>query len=121
MGFKHKDGSEIQSVQIDAEIYHYGWVRPPEKMSLKRNDFHKLYYNDEQISTIALPPVGSYTDLGNLRRFTDSHPQIMLERISHSHWTFDSKIENQPPDWIRKILIFLHPVTKRIKKIFSHR
>jgi len=121
MGFKHKDGTEIKSVPIKAEIYHYGWVRPPAKMSLKRTDFHKLYYSDEQIKTVALPPVGSFTDLGNLKRFTDSHPKIMLERIANSDWNFDSKIDEQPPDWIRKILIFLHPVTKRIKKFLSHR
>ncbi len=121
MGFKHKDGTEIKSVQIDAEVYHYGWVRPPEKMSVKRTDFHKLYYSDEQIKTVALSPVGSFTDLGNLKRFSDSHPKIMAERISLSHWDFESKIEDQPPDWMRKIFIFFSPVTKRIKKLFSQR
>jgi hypothetical protein len=121
MGFKHKDGSEISSVEIPAMIYHYGWVKPPERMSIKRTDFHKLYYSDEQINTVAAAPVGSYTDLGNLKRFTETHPAIMLERINHSQWDFDSKIDEQPADWIRKILIFLFPVTKRIKKLLPKR
>jgi glycosyltransferase involved in cell wall biosynthesis len=119
MGFKHKDGSEIKSVEINAMIYHYGWVKPPERMSMKRTDFHKLYYSDDQINTVASAPIGSYTDLGNLKRFTETHPAIMKERINHSHWDFDSKIDEQHADWIRKILIFLHPVTKRIIKLLT--
>jgi glycosyltransferase involved in cell wall biosynthesis len=117
MSFKHKDGTEIKSIGIEAKIFHYGWVKPPERMSLKRTEFHKLYYNDEQISTVASSPVGSYTDLGNLKRFTEAHPTIMQERINQSQWDFDSKIDEQYADWIRKILIFLFPITKRIKKV----
>jgi hypothetical protein len=121
MGFKHEDGSEIKSVNIDAMIYHYGWVRPPDKMSLKQKEFHKLYFNDIQLSILTTPPAGSYTDLGNLRRFTETHPAIMQERINNSNFDFDSKIDEQYPDWIRSIFIFLFPITKRINKLFIKR
>ena len=119
MDFKHPDGTNINEVDIDAEIYHYGWVRPPETMIKKRVDFDRLYNkSDEEVQKFA-DQVQNYDDLGNLKLFTETHPEVMLQRITDSKWDFDAKIDKQPPDWIRKILIFLHPVTKRIKRLFN--
>lgn len=117
MGFKHEDGSEIKSADIKAEIYHYGWVRPPDRMHIKRNDFHKLYFSDDS-KTNRFSSYETYSDLGNLKRFTEIHPKIMEERINCSQWNFDAKIDEQLPDWIRKIKILFEPVTKRIKRMF---
>ncbi len=117
MNFKHPDGSGIKEKDIKAEIYHYGWVRPPQVMIQKRADFDKLYHNDEE-SEKNIARFNQYDDLGNLVRFTDSHPAVMKERVAASKWDFDAQLEKQPPDWIRGILNWLHPVTKRLKKIF---
>ena len=115
MDFRHPDGSKIKSKNIDAEIYHYGWVRPPETLIKKRSDFEKLYSKGEVAET-NISGFQNYDDLGNLKRFTDDHPEVMKERISLSNWKFDSGIEKQNPDWLRKISIFLQPLIKRISK-----
>lgn len=115
MDFRHSDGSKIFSKDIDAEIFHYGWVRPPDKLIKKRSDFEKLYNNDE-VAKMNISQFQNYDDLGNLKRFTDSHPEVMKERISASNWNFDSQIDKQNPDWLRKIKILIEPVTKRITK-----
>ncbi|MEP7145654.1 MAG: glycosyltransferase family 2 protein, partial [bacterium] len=47
MDFKHPDGSKIKSKDMNAEIYHYGWVKPPAKLIKKRTDFEKLYNTPE--------------------------------------------------------------------------
>jgi hypothetical protein len=117
MNFKHKDGSSIKSVDIDADIYHYGWVRPPDTMMLKRVDFHKLYYTDDKINKSPSPSL-HYDDLGNLKKFEGTHPKVMKARIEMCNWEFDAKLAQQRPDWIRKILIFLFPLSKRVKKLF---
>lgn len=117
MNFKHKDGSAIKSVDINAEIYHYGWVKPPDTMNLKRFDFHKLYYTDDKMTEIS-PSSFKLDDLGNLKKFEGTHPKVMKERIELANWEFDAKLDEQHPDWIRKILIFLFPLTKRLKKFF---
>lgn len=116
MDFRHRDGSKIFSKDIDAEIYHYGWVRPPDKLIKKRSDFEKLYSKDE-IAEKNISKFKNYDDLGNLKRFTDSHPVVMKERITESSWDFDSRIDKQNPDWLRRIKILMDPVTKRIKKL----
>ena len=118
MNFKHTDGSPIKSADIDAEIYHYGWVKPPDTMTLKRQDFHKLYYSDEEINESPVPAL-KLDDLGNLRKFESTHPEVMISRIEMCNWAFDAKLDQQYPDWIRKIFIFLFPLTKRFKRILK--
>jgi glycosyltransferase involved in cell wall biosynthesis len=113
MGFRHKDSSPVKYKDVDAEIYHYGWVKPPDTMLLKRIDFHKLYHTDDEVEQFAASTI-NYDDLGNLKKFEGTHPAVMKERISLANWNFDAKLNEQKPDWIRKILIFLHPVIKRI-------
>lgn len=118
MNFKHKDGSAINSIDIDAEIYHYGWVRPPDTMTQKRIDFHKLYYTDEEMTDVSASSF-KLDDLGNLKRFEGTHPEVMKARIEMCNWDFDARLDEQYPDWVRKIFIFLFPLTKRLKKLFK--
>jgi len=120
MNFKHRDGTFLNVVPINAEIYHYGWVKPPDRMALKRIDFNKLYFTDKEIEVFADVPQEGYTQFGHLKRYTDTHPTVMLERVKQGNWNFDAKLDSQPPDWIRKIFIFLHPLTKRLKKLFNN-
>ena len=120
MDFRHRDGTHLRAKQIDAEIYHYGWVRPPEVMYRKNLGFQKLYHADDaSAEKAARPPERIYNDLGHLKRFTGTHPAVMRERIAASQWAFDPRIEQQPPDWLRHIAIFFQPLTKRIKRLAS--
>jgi len=116
MDFRHRDGSLLRKKRIDAEIYHYGWVRPPQVMYTKNVGFHQLYYSDEEVKKIVPVAEQTYNELGHLRRFTDTHPEVMKERIAASNWEFDSRIEEQPPDWWRYVVLFLQPLTKRLKR-----
>lgn len=113
MDFKHPDGSKIKPKDMNAEIYHYGWVKPPAKLIKKRTDFEKLY-NTPEIAEVNAAAFQNYDDLGNLKKFAGSHPAVMAERIKDSKWDFDPKLRDQKPDWLRKILILIQPVTKRI-------
>ncbi len=117
MDFRHRDGSKINAKDIDAEIYHYGWVRPPERLIKKRRDF-ELLYNKGETAEKNISQYENYDDMGNLKRFTDSHPAVMEKRISESDWDFNARLDEQDPDWIRAVKIFLQPLTKRIRKIF---
>lgn len=121
MDFRHRNGSLLRVKKIDAEIYHYGWVRPPQVMYTKNVGFHQLYYSDEEVKKRVPVPEQTYNHLGHLKRFTDTHPEVMKERIAASSWDFDSKIDEQPPDWWRHVVLFFHPLTKRLKRWFPAR
>jgi len=118
MNFRHTDTTPVKAVDIDAEIYHYGWVRPPDTLMTKRIDFHKLYHTDEVVKQLASSTI-NYDDLGNLKLFTDSHPEVMKDRISVSNWKFNAKLDEQLPELIRKLAVFFYPLTKRIKSCFT--
>lgn len=122
MDFRHRDGTHLRVMLIDAEIYHYGWVRPPEVMYQKNLGFQKLYHpDDDRAENAARLREHIYNDLGHLKRFTGTHPAVMHERIAASQWAFDPKIEQQPPDWVRHIALFFQPLTKRVKRLFLQR
>jgi hypothetical protein len=115
MNFAHSNYQNLKVKDIDAEIYHYGWVRPPENLLNKRINFEKLYHGEEKVNEI-INKISNYDDLGNLKRFTETHPKVMEEIIKKSTWNFDPKLDKQKPEFIRKLLIFLEPVLKRLKR-----
>lgn len=116
MDFRYPDGSHIKRRDIKAEIYHYGWVRPPKVMTTKKDNFEKLYHKNDH--KIEISEDNIYDELGDLVVFKGTHPKVMKERIKNSQWNFDPKIDEQPPDWVRKIKILFHPLIKRFKKLY---
>jgi len=119
MDFRHRDGTLLRTKRIDAEIYHYGWVRPPQTMVKKNIALHSMYHSDEEIQQNMTRIQKPYDDLGHLKRFTETHPHVMAERIAISQWDFDAKIDKQLPDWLRHVVLFFDPLTKRIKRVMK--
>ncbi len=115
MNFAHTNYQNVKAKDIDAEIYHYGWVRPPENLLNKRINFEKLYHDDDKVNEV-INKIYNYDDLGHLKKFNESHPRVMQELVKNSDWNFDAQLEKQNPELIRKLLIFLEPVLKRLKK-----
>ena len=88
-GFR-KEGNKLNVKQIEAEIYHYGWCRPPEKQQLKQIDFNKLYHDDKWVDEhIVAAEAFDYNTVDTLEKFIGTHPQTMLERISKSKYSFE--------------------------------
>jgi hypothetical protein len=117
MDFRHRDGSKLAFRRIQAEIYHYGWVRPPATMVTKQEAFRKLYFTDGELKDVL--PENMYTDLGNLQRFSGTHPAVMRERVALHNWDFNARLDEQFPDWLRHVLLFLQPLTKRIHRLMA--
>lgn len=74
---------KLKAKLIPAKIYHYGWVREPEKHKEKSKYFEKLWHPDDEIAqkkTIkeSLPP--QY-----LKKFNGTHPLLMYEKIKKWH------------------------------------
>ena len=90
-GFR-RSGRKIRVVKIDADIYHYGWVRPPKVMKEKQIAFQSLRHNEEWIQkTFAnTPEEFNYGDPKYLAKFEETHPKVMQERIKKLNWDFSS-------------------------------
>jgi hypothetical protein len=81
---------KLKVIEIDACIYHYGWVRPPDLMSTKIQAFTTNHKGKETVATMIRKKQfnGSYDygPLGRLSKFRDGHPAVMGEWINKFDW-----------------------------------
>lgn len=88
-GFQ-KNGRPLHVKAVHAEVYHYGWVKPPGKQQEKQKYFHKLWHTDAWMKkNIAQTNVFDYSQIDSLRHFEGTHPAVMQKRISGKNWTFE--------------------------------
>lgn len=90
-GFR-RNGKKIRVVPVEAEIYHYGWVRHPRYMQQKINAVRQFYDGISQEEALKIAQekefdFGSHYDA--LARFEGAHPAVMLPRISRLNWDVD--------------------------------
>jgi hypothetical protein len=87
-GFR-KNGEKLKVKQIDARVYHYGWVKPPDAQQAKQESFNKLWHDDEWMKkNIKQVEQFDYSQIDSLSRFTGTHPQVMQNRIKKMNWKF---------------------------------
>jgi hypothetical protein len=88
-GFR-KDNRKLNVKPIDAFIYHYGWVKSPDKQQEKQKNFHKLWHEDEWLKkNVGDASEFDYSKIDSLTHFEGTHPQTMIKRISEKNWKFD--------------------------------
>ena len=90
-GFRKGDDKKLSVKAMDAYMYHYGWVRPPKTMMDKTRNFGN-YWNGEPVTEAFAEKFSGdfdYTEIDALEKFTNSHPEVMQERIKKMNWKFD--------------------------------
>ncbi|MGZ4034959.1 MAG: glycosyltransferase family 2 protein [Bacteroidia bacterium] len=87
-GFRKND-EKLNVKLIDAFVYHYGWVKPPEAQQAKQQTFNKLWHDDEWMKK-NIPDVDKfdYSQTDSVAVFTGTHPKVMQERINQMNWKF---------------------------------
>lgn len=88
ISFRKKENQKLQVVEIEARIYHYGWVRPPEIMQSKKKEQDAMHHGiaktkaDYQLR----PNEFDFGALGALPVFKGTHPAVMKDFIKNLHW-----------------------------------
>ncbi len=79
---------KLRVAPVAAEIYHYGWVRPPRLMQRKNHALHELHVGRERAGAAYAqkPPEFSFGSLEHLPVFREGHPAVMRERIARMDW-----------------------------------
>ncbi len=88
-GFRKMDNSKLTVKQIDAEIYHYGWVKSPKAQQAKQENFHKMWHDDEWMKkNIAQVEEFDYSQIDSLEEFKGTHPLVFQNRVNATNWHF---------------------------------
>lgn len=87
-GFR-RNNKLLSVKEIDAYIYHYGWVKPPALQQAKIESFNKLWHSDEWVEN-NIPQVDEfdYSKIDSLTKFKGSHPRVMKDRVEKMNWKF---------------------------------
>lgn len=84
------DGKPLKVKHSRALIFHYGWVKPPEKQQAKQQNFHKMWHSDEWVKkNVKQASAFDYSEIDSLALFTGTHPHVMEKRIREKNWSFD--------------------------------
>lgn len=85
---------KMKVAPLDAEIFHYGWVRPPHLMQNKRKALHSIHWGNENTDKRFkdAPVEFDYGPLDRLGTFRDTHPAVMKDMIAKMNWK--DKLQN---------------------------
>lgn len=111
-GFRKLPDQKLNVKLIDAFIYHYGYVRPPEKMGIKSSSLSKFYHSDEWLEQNRKAD-GEYNFDSNerLTLFEDSHPAVFQKRIGLKNWQFDKDLSRNHFKLKDRVKYFIESLT----------
>ena len=105
-GFR-KAGKKIHAKLIDASIFHYGWVKPPQGLNNKVRNFTQFYHDDAWLAAnVPADYQFDYENAERLTRFEGTHPLASQARIARMQWPFqfDPKVLRDKMSLRRKFL-----------------
>ncbi len=82
------NGRKLQVKLIEAQIFHYGWVKPPEAQYQKRVSFVKLWSDTESAKKLETYETFDYSEIDSLLHYKGAHPLVMQQRIENVNWQF---------------------------------
>ena len=110
-GFR-KNGRKIKAALIPAAVYHYGWVKNPQKQQAKIKNFNRLWHSDTWIQRNVAAQF-TYSEVDDLLKFTGTAPAVMQARIAAQDWHFDYQPEQYKHgnSWKDRLLYRLEQLT----------
>jgi hypothetical protein len=115
-GFR-RGSKKIRVKPVDAFIYHYGWVKNPQKMKEKLNKVHE-FWSDSGGEPVP-EAVFDFNQFDSLRRFESDHPGVMTKRIEEKNWHADLDISKKKLRLKDKLLHWYEKKTG--KRLFEFR
>lgn len=87
--YRQQEGThKLKVAKVDAHVYHYGYVRPPDFMQRKRKALDTIHKGEQRASAQyeKEAPLFDYGALGKIAHFEGSHPAVMKNRIAAMDW-----------------------------------
>ncbi len=114
------NGRKLRVKEIDAYVYHYGWVRHPDYQLRKIQGFEKLYHSEDKLAQRKHMSAEKfdYSEIDSLTRFNGTHPKVMHERIAAKNWSFEHDISRKQFSFKGRILHTIEKLTG--KRLFDY-
>lgn len=110
-GFR-KQGKKLLVKQIDAAIYHYGWVKSPKQMLNKQKNTVEFWSDQQQWKdTINTQKVFDFSDFDSLQKFKGKHPLVMRQRVAEKNWEVNLDITKKRFSFKEKFLYWFEKKT----------
>lgn len=89
---------KLKVALINAHVYHYGWVRPPQLMQNKRRYFHTNHWGSKRAKEHydKLDNFFDYGPLNRLAAFKGTHPAVMKQKLSEFNWHEKLQFSGKP-------------------------
>ena len=83
-----QDSKKLNVIELNVNVYHYGYVRPPALMSTKRKASSTSYHGKDANKILAkIDSEYDYGPLQKLNTFSGSHPSSMKSWIDKFNWS----------------------------------
>lgn len=91
VNYRQQSGTyKLKVAEVDAEIFHYGWVRPPRVMQNKIKAFNINHRGRERMEELEaahqFDRIFDYGNLSGYTRYEGTHPAVMKPWISRFNW-----------------------------------
>lgn len=86
--YKKENTFKLNVIEINAYIFHYGFVRPPQIMQKKRKN-HNTNYSGSDSTEQMFKNEGELFDYGNLSKiktYKETHPAVIKKFIDRFNW-----------------------------------
>lgn len=87
--YRQQEGTyKLKVIELDAYVYHYGWVRPPELMVSKTKSLDTVHKGAEEVERLERSGYFAfdYGPMDLLAEFRETHPSVMSEWIAKFNW-----------------------------------
>lgn len=98
-GFRRgEENTRIKAAHANAEVFHYGWVRPPHYMQSKRKALDSVHWGKKKAEDYydKAPDEFDYGPLDRLEVYKGTHPEVMQEWIAAMNWKDKLQYSGEP-------------------------
>ncbi|PWK27974.1 hypothetical protein LV89_01381 [Arcicella aurantiaca] len=112
-GFRTIDNQKLNVKSVDAYMYHYGWVKPPEVQKAKMKSSINFWEKDEiaEKKKKEYEETFDYSGIDSLASFSGTHPAVMQARLERVNWQFDFDIREKKLSFKNKLRFLIENLT----------
>jgi hypothetical protein len=111
-GFR-KGNTKLKVKQIEAFVYHYGWVKSLEQMKKKMKEVSRYWHEESEDwqDYMKSEDFFKYEEFDSLEKFAGTHPSVLKKRIDEKSWNIKFDLSKKRFSFKDKLLYWFEKRT----------